>query len=59
MAKVTHFEIEGPDGEIVNWGFETGTANGLIRRGWRPEDLDAGTEVVVEGRHEAVLRLIA
>ena len=44
-----YVDVEGPDGEIVNWGFETGTANGLIRRGWRPEDLDAGTEVVVEG----------
>lgn len=42
-------DVEGPDGEIVNWGFETGTANGLIRRGWRPEDLTAGTELVVEG----------
>ena len=44
-----YVDVEGPDGQIVNWGFETGTANGLIRRGWRPEDLAAGTEVVVEG----------
>ena len=44
-----YIDVEGPDGEIVNWGFETGTANGLIRRGWRPEDLSAGTELVVEG----------
>ena len=44
-----YLDVEGPDGEIVNWGFETGTANGLIRRGWRPEDLEAGTELVVEG----------
>ena len=44
-----YVDVEGPDGEIVNWGFETGTANGLIRRGWRPEDLEAGTELVVEG----------
>jgi hypothetical protein len=44
-----YIDVEGPGGEIVNWGFETGTANGLIRRGWRPEDLAAGTEVVIEG----------
>ena len=44
-----YIDVEGPDGEVVNWGFETGTANGLIRRGWRPEDLAAGTELVVEG----------
>jgi hypothetical protein len=42
-------DVEGPDGQVVNWGFETGTANGLVRRGWRPDDLPAGTQLVVEG----------
>lgn len=44
-----YLDVEGEDGEVVNWSFETGTGNGLIRRGWRPEDLEAGTELVVEG----------
>lgn len=44
-----YLDVEGPDGEIVNWAFETSAANGLIRRGWRKEDLVAGTELVVEG----------
>jgi hypothetical protein len=44
-----YIDVEGPDGEIVNWGFEAGSANGLVRRGWRPEDLEVGAEVLVEG----------
>jgi hypothetical protein len=37
------------DGKVVNWAFETGGANALFRRGWRKEDLPAGTVLVVEG----------
>jgi hypothetical protein len=44
-----YVDVEGPDGEVVNWSFETGAANGLLRRGWRKEDLLAGTELVVRG----------
>ena len=44
-----YLDVEGPDGEVVNWAFETSAANGLIRRGWRKEDLLAGTELIVEG----------
>jgi hypothetical protein len=43
-----YLDVESPDGEIVNWAFETSAANGLIRRGWRKEDLPAGTELLVE-----------
>ena len=44
-----YIDVVGPDGEVVNWSFETGGANGLIRRGWRKEDLAFGTELVIEG----------
>jgi len=44
-----YIDVEGPDGEVVNWSFETGGANGLIRRGWRREDLAFGTELVIQG----------
>ena len=44
-----YIDVEGPDGEIVNWSFESGSANGLIRRGWRKEDLIFGTELVITG----------
>lgn len=44
-----YIDVEGPDGEVVNWSFETSSANGLIRRGWRKDDLIFGTELVVTG----------
>jgi hypothetical protein len=37
------------NGKTVNWALETGGANGLIRRGWRKEDLPVGVVVLVEG----------
>src|SRR5215471_683429 len=44
-----YIDVTGPDGKVVNWGLETGGANALYRRGWRKEDLPAGTVLVVEG----------
>jgi hypothetical protein len=44
-----YLDVEGPDGEVVNWGFETSPANSLIRRGWRRDDLVPGTTLTVEG----------
>jgi uncharacterized protein DUF6152 len=44
-----YMDIKGADGKVVNWAFETGGANSLIRRGWKKEDLPAGTVLVVEG----------
>ncbi len=43
-----YIDIEA-DGKVVNWALETGAANALIRRGWRKEDLPAGTVLVVDG----------
>ncbi len=44
-----YLDVTGADGTVVNWALETGAANGLIRRGWRKEDLPAGTVLLVEG----------
>jgi hypothetical protein len=44
-----YVDVKGADGKVVNWALETGGANGLYRRGWRKEDLPAGTEVTFEG----------
>jgi len=44
-----YLDVTGADGTVVNWALETGAANGLIRRGWRKEDLPTGTMLVVEG----------
>jgi hypothetical protein len=37
------------NGKTVNWAFETGGANSLLRRGWRKDDLPAGTMIIIEG----------
>lgn len=44
-----HIAVKGKDGKVVNWACETGGANALYRRGWRKEDLVAGTQLVVDG----------
>jgi hypothetical protein len=44
-----YVDVTGPDGKVTNWAFETGGANALIRRGWKKEDLPAGTVLVLEG----------
>ena len=44
-----YIDVTGADGKTVNWALETGGANALYRRGWRKEDLPAGTVLVVEG----------
>jgi hypothetical protein len=44
-----YIDVVGADGKTANWAFETGGANSLFRRGWRKEDLPAGTTVQIEG----------
>jgi hypothetical protein len=44
-----YVDVTGEDGKTVNWALEMGGANALIRRGWRREDLPAGTVLLVEG----------
>ena len=44
-----YLDVTGDDGRTVNWALEMTGANGLIRRGWRREDLPAGTVLVIEG----------
>ena len=39
------------NGQTVNWSLEMQGANGLLRNGWRKEDLKAGTVLLVEGWH--------
>jgi hypothetical protein len=44
-----YLDVTGADGKVERWAFETGGANALFRRGWRKEDLPAGTELVIDG----------
>jgi hypothetical protein len=44
-----YLDVAGPDGKVVSWAFEMNATNGLLRAGWRKEDLPAGTVLVVDG----------
>jgi hypothetical protein len=44
-----YIDVTGEDGKVVNWALEMSGANGLIRRGWRREDLPTGTVLMVDG----------
>lgn len=37
------------DGSVVNWNFELPSPVGLMRKGWRRDDLKAGETVTVQG----------
>jgi hypothetical protein len=36
-------------GQVTNWGWEMGSPNGLMRRGWTRNSLKIGDTVTVEG----------
>ena len=42
-------DVKEPDGKVVNWGFEGGSPNSLIRKGVTKETLPVGTEIIVNG----------
>lgn len=44
-----YVDVKDENGTVVNWALETSASNGLIRRGWRKEDLPAGTVLMIEG----------
>ena len=44
-----YVDVKDESGNVVNWALETSASNGLIRRGWRKEDLPAGTVLQIEG----------
>jgi hypothetical protein len=44
-----YLEVMSADGKPEKWAFETSAANGLFRRGWRKEDLPAGTVLTIDG----------
>jgi hypothetical protein len=47
------FYIDAPDpeleGQVVNWNFELGSPNGLMRQGWRRDTLKLGDTISVTG----------
>ena len=44
-----YIDVKGDKGDVVNWDFELGPPNGLMRRGWNRNSLKAGHVVTIEG----------
>jgi hypothetical protein len=42
-------DVEGADGKVVNWAFEMGGPNALLRQGWKRDSLKPGDLVTFEG----------
>lgn len=43
------FEVEDESGEVQSWTVWFTSANNLMRRGWRPDDLPVGAQITVSG----------
>jgi len=44
-----YVDVKGPDGQVVQWRFEMGPPNALLRMGWRKDSIPPGTPVKIEG----------
>lgn len=44
-----YIDVEDQDGETVNWAFELGSPNGLMRRGWTRNTVKIGDVISVSG----------
>jgi hypothetical protein len=44
-----YVDIEGEDGDSVNWAFELGSPNGLRRRGWSRNTVSVGDVINLSG----------
>jgi hypothetical protein len=44
-----YIDVAMPNGNVVNWGMEMGSPNGLMRQGWTRNTLKVGDSVTVEG----------
>ena len=44
-----YVDVKDAGGNVINWRFELGAPNALIRLGWKKDTIPAGLEVVIEG----------
>jgi hypothetical protein len=44
-----YLDVTESDGQVVNWGLEMGSPNGLMRAGWTRNTLKIGDVVTVDG----------
>lgn len=42
-------DVKDSSGNVINWEFELGSPNGLMRKGWTRNSLKAGDSITVEG----------
>ena len=42
-------DVKGQDGKTEQWEFEAGTPSGMIRNGYKPDIIKAGTQVTIKG----------
>ena len=44
-----YMDVKDDQGKLVNWRFELGAPNSLLRLGWRKDSVPPGIEVEIEG----------
>src|SRR5262245_12288810 len=44
-------DVKDANGKVQRWAFEAGTPSGMIRNGFKPGIIKAGTEVTIKGFH--------
>ena len=44
-----YIDAKDETGKVVNWAFELGSPNGLMRRGWTRHSLKVGDTITVDG----------
>src|SRR5260370_40750498 len=44
-----YVDVKDESGKVVNWRFEMGPPNQLLRMGWRKDSAPAGTPVEIQG----------
>lgn len=41
--------VKNEKGQVEEWAFEAGTPSGMIRNGYKPNEIKAGSEVTIKG----------
>jgi hypothetical protein len=44
-----YLDVKTADGKTERWAFEAGTPSGMLRNGYKPSVIKAGTEVTIKG----------
>jgi hypothetical protein len=44
-----YVDVTEPDGTVTAWNLEMGSPNSILRRGWKPSDLKAGSKITFKG----------